>query len=326
MHIRKNFVDLTDQERNAFLAAMVTLKHTIANPGDPADQHVSIYDQFVALHGALMAVSLPNGLTVNIGHGNDLFLPWHRQYLIDLEKALQAVNPDVAIPYWDWTRGQETRNILFQDLFLGPLGTGDLHLVNSGYFSRNAPASLPAWWPNGFAGWRIRDELQRPDWRGLPTELANWLIRRGGSSALLPTANDIDLIKTASLYESFRIYLEHGAQSTTGRVIRTHDFGHNWIGGHMSTAFSPNDPVFFMHHANVDRIWAEWQENGHQTEYPAQAFPFGPDDDMWPWIGTAPGYQTTFDELIPLLPDFTGAPTSSPRALLDISSLDYQYA
>lgn len=22
---------------------------------------------------------------------------------------------------------------------------------------------------------------------------------------------------------------------------------------------SPNDPVFFLHHANVDRLWATWQ-------------------------------------------------------------------
>lgn len=23
---------------------------------------------------------------------------------------------------------------------------------------------------------------------------------------------------------------------------------------------SPNDPVFFLHHSNVDRLWAEWQD------------------------------------------------------------------
>jgi tyrosinase len=27
----------------------------------------------------------------------------------------------------------------------------------------------------------------------------------------------------------------------------------------MQWSSSPNDPVFFLHHCNVDRIWAAWQ-------------------------------------------------------------------
>ena len=23
----------------------------------------------------------------------------------------------------------------------------------------------------------------------------------------------------------------------------------------------PNDPIFFLHHANIDRLWAMWQDN-----------------------------------------------------------------
>jgi hypothetical protein len=30
--------------------------------------------------------------------------------------------------------------------------------------------------------------------------------------------------------------------------------------GEMSTARSPDDPIFWLHHANVDRIWARWQQ------------------------------------------------------------------
>jgi tyrosinase len=30
---------------------------------------------------------------------------------------------------------------------------------------------------------------------------------------------------------------------------------------------SPNDPVFFLHHANVDRRWAEWQ-----TRHPGKTY------------------------------------------------------
>ena len=39
-----------------------------------------------------------------------------------------------------------------------------------------------------------------------------------------------------------------------------HGWGHNWVGGSMAnTRISPNDPAFWFHHAQVDRIWATWQ-------------------------------------------------------------------
>ena len=34
---------------------------------------------------------------------------------------------------------------------------------------------------------------------------------------------------------------------------------HIWVGGDMGPGTSPNDPVFFLHHCNVDRFWALWQ-------------------------------------------------------------------
>jgi hypothetical protein len=51
-----------------------------------------------------------------------------------------------------------------------------------------------------------------------------------------------------------------------------HNRVHAWVGGLLGTTpdgikilgtmglpTSPNDPVFFLHHANIDRLWAEWQ-------------------------------------------------------------------
>jgi len=40
-----------------------------------------------------------------------------------------------------------------------------------------------------------------------------------------------------------------------------HNIGHTGIGGEMRDTFtSINDPIFFVHHAGLDRIWALWQE------------------------------------------------------------------
>lgn len=36
----------------------------------------------------------------------------------------------------------------------------------------------------------------------------------------------------------------------------------------MATAHSPSDPLFFLHHANVDRLWAEWEASSHGSDPP----------------------------------------------------------
>ena len=40
-----------------------------------------------------------------------------------------------------------------------------------------------------------------------------------------------------------------------------HGGGHNWVGGTMAGGSSPLDPLFWLHHANIDRLWAIWQRN-----------------------------------------------------------------
>jgi tyrosinase len=46
-----------------------------------------------------------------------------------------------------------------------------------------------------------------------------------------------------------------------------HNRVHVWVGGDMSPASSPNDPVFFLNHCNVDRLWADWQQNHGNASY-----------------------------------------------------------
>ena len=42
---------------------------------------------------------------------------------------------------------------------------------------------------------------------------------------------------------------------------KMHSAGHIFTGADMfESSGSPNDPIFFLHHANVDRLWAAWQQ------------------------------------------------------------------
>ncbi|MEW2081037.1 tyrosinase family protein [Streptomyces sp. NPDC005283] len=41
----------------------------------------------------------------------------------------------------------------------------------------------------------------------------------------------------------------------------------------MASASSPNDPVFFLHHANVDRLWEGWMNRQGRTYLPTMSEP-----------------------------------------------------
>ena len=63
----------------------------------------------------------------------------------------------------------------------------------------------------------------------------------------------------ASMASSFRNTLEGWVGP--GHI---HNAVHQWIDGSMQSGTSPNDPVFFFHHCNIDRLWAVWEQK-HPT-------------------------------------------------------------
>src|SRR5918999_1480464 len=81
VRVRKNAQTLTPAERDRFVAAFGTFN------GGGAGRFSDFRDMHV----------LP---AVGEGHGDVGFLPWHRAYLLDLERELQAIDPTVALPYW----------------------------------------------------------------------------------------------------------------------------------------------------------------------------------------------------------------------------------
>lgn len=60
------------------------------------------------------------------------------------------------------------------------------------------------------------------------------------------------------------------ANAFEGKIEGTpHNNVHNLIGGHMATMQSPQDVLFWLHHANVDRIWSAWVAAGEGRAMPA---------------------------------------------------------
>ena len=98
MGLRKNYRNLTDLERERFIQA---LQHVKSN---------GIVDQFADVH----ATHFDHGI-----HRGSHFLPWHREFLLRFERALQEHHTDVTIPYWDSTVDTSPSDPLWDDSFLG---------------------------------------------------------------------------------------------------------------------------------------------------------------------------------------------------------------
>ena len=92
VRVRKNANLLSAKARNDFLNALAELNGiktgSTATPGPGKGIYVT---DFVNAHVAG---------AYNNEHGDSMFLPWHRLYILDLERLLQRVNPTVTLPYW----------------------------------------------------------------------------------------------------------------------------------------------------------------------------------------------------------------------------------
>jgi tyrosinase len=230
------------------------------------EQELSYYDLFVVWHAASMAFPLAVG---NAAHSGPVFLPWHRHYMILLEQWMQIVlgDPDFGLPYWDWAAdgelpaAQQPRTVLWTASHLGEARGS----VGSGRIGRM----------------RVRLVGQR-SWNGASFEsvvasVAERRINRnaGVDAPALPRQADVARALEARSYDfdpwntsisSHRNLLEGWMPPAAGSNM--HNRVHVWVGGDMGPATSPNDPVFFLNHCNVDRIWEAWMARNGRAYAP----------------------------------------------------------
>jgi tyrosinase len=163
-------------------------------------------------------------LPVYCQHGTPLFAVWHRPYLALVEKSLQAVVPGVALPYWDWTSQRAVSEGI-------PKMYADQTYVDPDT-NVEVPNPLNSQ-PISFAGSEYAQTTREP---GPPGSLA-------GLSRL------VDIAQRTPDYVNFSANLENA-----------HNGVHGWVGGTMGLVpYAAYDPIFWAHHANIDRLFAQWQ-------------------------------------------------------------------
>ncbi|MGZ8946916.1 MAG: tyrosinase family protein [Methylococcaceae bacterium] len=236
MGIRKNQSTLTANEKSRFVNAVLQLK---AN---------GVYDRYVQQHRDLFNAGI---------HHSALFLPWHREFLRRLESDLQAIDPSVNLPYWDWTVDRALTSSFWGSDFMGGNGVPPGGAVQTGPFA----------FSTGRWTLTVRDN---------PAGRVE-LTRAISAGETLPTTNAVQRVLSQVPFSIFMEDLEN----------LIHNIVHVWIGGSAGTRSSPNDPAFFFLHCNVDRLWADWQKL-HPTESPFQGDArFNVNSPMSPWENDA---------------------------------------
>jgi Common central domain of tyrosinase len=211
---RREVMDLSDAEWRRYTDALAALRRS------------GVYSTFVGYHSTYSPQA----------HGGCYFLPWHRQYLYEFERALNRVAPGVSIPYWDWTKQSPDSPLPVSQRFTNDPVWGRMGGSNGGSIP-NPP----------FQGWANRGFRTGTGNRGA-----------GGNSVNFPSSREVGtLSRSNSAYIRFANTLEG-----------IHAIPHVAIGGTMAgVPISPTDPIFWSHHAFVDKIYRDWQNSGSGNSF-----------------------------------------------------------
>jgi len=255
VRIRKDANKLTAAERDRFLHAYQALNQRTSLP---------TYQNFLDMHNA--AANTEIHTTTNTTRTS--FLPWHRAYILDIERQLQSIDPSVTLPYWKFDAPAPN---LFTADFMGAASANGTVNFSPG---------------NPLLHWTIS---------GAPA-----LIRKPLFATATAPANVNDDTATLGLGHQFLPFADmendpHGSAHVSFTQPASPI---------SKPPTAPRDPLFFLLHCNVDRIWALWQATNtrydiHNTDTYTLQGGFAPggthavgdflNDTMWPWNGVTTG-------------------------------------
>lgn len=179
------------------------------------------YQFFAGWHGVPLAIC---------EHSNPLFLPWHRGYLYHFELALQEIDSEVTLPWWDWV-DEAGIPAAFDD----KRTEGEANVLASAPIKPMGVPKQPGW----------PTKTRRDPGGQIP----------GVPAALPPPLRSFyEWVMESPSYEQF-----------WNRCARPHNNIHLWVGGNGGQMADPNwaafDPIFWAHHTMVDRLWRIWQHS-----------------------------------------------------------------
>ncbi|KAK3953999.1 hypothetical protein QBC32DRAFT_101182 [Pseudoneurospora amorphoporcata] len=337
--VRQEWRTLPPAQRRQFIKAVQCLQKSPSVFPD-IEGAVTGYDDFTWIH-------LIN--TVNI-HYSGLFLSWHRLFIHQYEKKLEACGWKGGLPYWEW--GMDTQDVTKSPIFDG----SDTSLGGNGEYIPHEGLTMPIWPDRGttdlppangsgcvtkgpFGGMQTHlGPVALPDY-GAPTysSAANpaakntRCLKRDLNTALLRTENTFrnstNLILSSPDIEIFRAAIEGDLRYNNDTryapfkdVKSVHFGGHFTIGGDPgSDAFiSCGDPAFWLHHSQIDRMWWIWQN----LDFANRQDVFG----THTILNQPASENVTVDEFLDIHPDFPSTQIKKLMNTVGDEPLCYVYA
>jgi len=219
----------------------------------------SYYDDFVFVHNDL----------AKIIHGTGYFFPWHRHYLHTMETVMRThCGYKGVMPYWDWAQDAPD-------------------FENSPFWNDSDPESGLGGWGNPDAHMQVQDGAFAGFKVAYP--YPHVLHRHFDLQPWLNTSIGFHIIPTRMVNETFtraevaRVVNGHvgdyrGFQQDVAALPGMHSSIHRIVGGDLAglcpsdapknqcnaytLGISLNDPLFYLLHAMLDKVWYEWQ-NAH---------------------------------------------------------------
>ncbi|MGV0743829.1 tyrosinase family protein [Mycolicibacterium sp. XJ870] len=189
-----------------------------------------------AIHGLANTPPPPGAPWNECQHASWYFAPWHRMYLHHFEEIVRAeiiaLNgpSDWALPYWNYERSAKALEI--PPAFTEPTldGSANPLRVQQRRSAVNAGMAMPPDFASSVDAMSDTEFVTPPS--GIP----------GGFGGPMTG-------------------FHHGMDGAKGDLEnQPHDIIHGWVGGLMNNPdTAARDPIFWLHHANIDRLWESWR-------------------------------------------------------------------
>ena len=172
-------------------------------------------------------------------HRQFLFFSWHRMFTYYFERILRKASgdPQFALPYWNYT--DIPAQAVLPQAYRLPANASNSLYNGTRQNVYNGGAALPAADVSYTAAFNLTNFttpiLGNPSFGGRTVAAPGHFPSSAGSGKL--------------------------EQSPHNNV-------HNDISGDMATGESPLDPIFWLHHANIDRLWKRWLALGNGRNNP----------------------------------------------------------
>ena len=291
---RKDVWSLTNDEGDwpevlaAYERAVELLWDRDPGPGPPTDQRGWRF--LAAMHGLARADGRPdtsNPLWCNCQHGSWYFLPWHRMYLLAFELIVQEVLDDAewSLPYWYAVNPDDPGASVLPPAFRDT--TKNLYTERRS-FPANGGEPLP-----DLSMTLLEALVASP----FSTDVGTSTF--GGGERSDPSFNGEEVGLLEDTPHGGVHVLVGNDYDASGRPVRR-----GWMGSPYAAAL---DPIFWLHHANIDRLWQVWREYDESHQNPP------PGDPAWT--------ETTFS-----FPSADGGLRSwSVGEVLETTDLGYEY-